>query len=1005
MWQFVSEGPWSRRRKHQAVVWEDKIILLGGFDGEMGFDLNDVWSWSRNIWTEICNRSEWSGRDGHCALVFQKAIYILGGTDDPYNCRNDIWRSDNGGIEWHHICASAPWSERWQHAACVHDGKIFVMGGWGDSYLNDVWSSTNGVDWNIVCKNAPWSARMFLSAISFNGALCVIGGHDGRQQLRDVWVSIDGISWKQVCQSAQWEGRQGHACVAHNGYVYIIGGFGPNAKRFNDLWKSDDCSHWTLVSRHSSWSPRQGHAAVLMMNSIYILGGFDEAGCCNNMYCLSLTNPAGCSNESADQRMCKANSTYYNSQIEIPSIQSAFERISDFQKKCLHTNTLLRAINDVSRISRSAQDYNGNFEDSKVGTELFDSAYLMSLLEHYLPRTKKIDSSIASLENVFENNPRDFFIESIAKVSVSLQNLEFENSTVSSLHLREIMDNTSNMILYLQLKIRSSAGKKDFFLIEQFVADRTKLALRQFELSSQLMQYVQVARQLQSKRNGYLEHASARIGSFSFIFGSILCFPTFITDRDDNCSQYSCLESEKIASGLNLEFVSASQDFNTTMNSFSDAVVQRAEVSTDISFWITDYSNNKDKIKGEITHSPQPLYEHLVVKFQCAEQNVERCVMAINSVVEDKLSIILDRNAYSCSVFKRATIDAHLSIKSVMNQNRLAILEQSLEENIVQKRCAFALCLIQSDEIRKRCDVIVAVNTKKEDELVRLEGERIDKRSALEKAILQASRRHQSRGAPSRGHVRKIPSVFSPFCTNHEDLHAVSSSVAPCLIANEIEALHVLLETAENAVKEARRSIRAWYRELRKLATEFIPELFNLIPDLQTPGSILGDGGFAENAKVPHRLLDDYVNLIPFNPDADAISQTSRHVILKATYDGEDVVLKGFFMHDIEQRKGFERELSILSRLRNDSFICPCAIVEGSVMTKGMENISFQSTVFIEYPYYKNGNLSTWLKQDRKLWEMQSVARQVLYGLMYLHDHGIIHKVRFILTISFRFLI
>eukprot|EP01036_Dinobryon_divergens_P023649 gene23649-32021_t len=48
-WEKISEGPWTKRRKHQVVVWENKILLMGGFDGESAFDLNDVWSWEENV--------------------------------------------------------------------------------------------------------------------------------------------------------------------------------------------------------------------------------------------------------------------------------------------------------------------------------------------------------------------------------------------------------------------------------------------------------------------------------------------------------------------------------------------------------------------------------------------------------------------------------------------------------------------------------------------------------------------------------------------------------------------------------------------------------------------------------------------------------------------------------------------------------------------------------------------------------------------------------------------
>lgn len=46
LWVKLTEGPWSRRRKHQAIVLNNELLLLGGFDGESALDLNDVWAWN-----------------------------------------------------------------------------------------------------------------------------------------------------------------------------------------------------------------------------------------------------------------------------------------------------------------------------------------------------------------------------------------------------------------------------------------------------------------------------------------------------------------------------------------------------------------------------------------------------------------------------------------------------------------------------------------------------------------------------------------------------------------------------------------------------------------------------------------------------------------------------------------------------------------------------------------------------------------------------------------------
>lgn len=166
-----------------------------------------------------------------------------------------------------------------------------------------------------------------------------------------------------------------------------------------------------------------------------------------------------------------------------------------------------------------------------------------------------------------------------------------------------------------------------------------------------------------------------------------------------------------------------------------------------------------------------------------------------------------------------------------------------------------------------------------------------------------------------------------------------------------------------------------------------------MLPDLQAAGSLLGDGGFAESLKLPKRRLQEYDNVRPLSlddspsppgvgtgvgvglgagmgaailgGDNDVLcrganpcssprigSRSSRHVLLRASYDGEEVVLKGFIMGEQQQRIGLERELAILSRLRNDSIICPTAVVE-DFDTFEITSYVQKVAVFIEYPYYK----------------------------------------------------
>ena len=195
-----------------------------------------------------------------------------------------------------------------------------------------------------------------------------------------------------------------------------------------------------------------------------------------------------------------------------------------------------------------------------------------------------------------------------------------------------------------------------------------------------------------------------------------------------------------------------------------------------------------------------------------------------------------------------------------------------------------------------------------------------------------------------------------------------------------IESIKRDLLAAENTAKAARHALRAWNREVRKVALEFAPEMFLVLPDLPAPGSVLGDGGFGELAGIPRKRLQDYeINYhSPFSPisysieketeeDGTGFSQLQgQNKLLRATYDGAPVVLKMFLMHDDRQRKALERELSILGRLKNDAIITPKAIVDGCTYDEEIEKSLSKMAVYVEYPHFEGGNLAEWLARGNQ---------------------------------------
>ena len=87
---------------------------------------NDVWySIDGNNWVQATDDAVWSARDTHTSLVYDNKMWVLGGYDGS-NDKNDVWYSSNG-INWMQATASAAW-HRSSHTSLVYDNKMWVLG-------------------------------------------------------------------------------------------------------------------------------------------------------------------------------------------------------------------------------------------------------------------------------------------------------------------------------------------------------------------------------------------------------------------------------------------------------------------------------------------------------------------------------------------------------------------------------------------------------------------------------------------------------------------------------------------------------------------------------------------------------------------------------------------------------------------------------------------------------------------------------------------------------------
>ena len=268
--QTTASAGWSARNEHTSVVFDDKLWVIGGYDGSRE---DDVWYSADGVtWNQATATAGWSARHNHTSVVFDDKLWVIGGYDGDYE--DDVWHSADG-ITWTRATATAGWSARSVHTSVVFDDKLWVIGGSdGSNRLDDVWHSADGITWTQATATANWSARRQHTSVVFDDKLWVIGGDDGSNILDDVWYSDEGITWIQATADAGWLARDEHSSVIFDDQLWIIGGY-DGSNRLDDVWHSADGINWQQSTAAASWSARDDQTSVVFNNKLWVLGGYN----------------------------------------------------------------------------------------------------------------------------------------------------------------------------------------------------------------------------------------------------------------------------------------------------------------------------------------------------------------------------------------------------------------------------------------------------------------------------------------------------------------------------------------------------------------------------------------------------------------------------------------------------------------------------------------------------------------------------------------------------------
>jgi hypothetical protein len=181
----TADAGWSPRVSPSFAVFRDRMWVMGGteniYDDNDETLQNDVWSSADGrAWRREVQNAGWSKRAHAQAVVFDDRIWLMGGGHRFPKAipRNDVWCSEDG-VTWTQVTDAAPWKPRLWFSLVAYRGRMWVLGGWSeaDGNFGDVWHSKDGRNWTELKSDVIWTKRHEHSAYVFQDKIWVAGGH------------------------------------------------------------------------------------------------------------------------------------------------------------------------------------------------------------------------------------------------------------------------------------------------------------------------------------------------------------------------------------------------------------------------------------------------------------------------------------------------------------------------------------------------------------------------------------------------------------------------------------------------------------------------------------------------------------------------------------------------------------------------------------------------------------------------------------------------------------
>ena len=261
---------WPKRYSHSGVYFQNHFWVIGGLGKDQMF--NDVWkSADGREWKLVTASAGFSARYAFSTAVLQDRIYLLGGWDGER--RNDVWRSRDGS-DWERLTEHAEFEPRNSQTLVTFQDKLWMIGGIGsENRFADVWSSEDGAHWEAVQRPAPFPGRNSHQALIFQDRIWILGGFDDDdKRLGDVWSSVDGSTWRKE-EKNSFSPRSNFGAGIISGEIWVFGGI-DGETLLGDCWKRNSGGDWNRVNLEKPFIAGRDQLALQDDKHFWLFGGF-----------------------------------------------------------------------------------------------------------------------------------------------------------------------------------------------------------------------------------------------------------------------------------------------------------------------------------------------------------------------------------------------------------------------------------------------------------------------------------------------------------------------------------------------------------------------------------------------------------------------------------------------------------------------------------------------------------------------------------------------------------